>query len=478
MDLHLKMCKANPHMSAPVLSPEERSLFSPKYRNITIGLLLAILTTAFEAMAVATILPEVARSLDGLQYYGWAFSAFLLSNIIGTIVGGELIDRMGSARPFAIFLLIFALGLVVAGASGNMGVFILGRFLQGFGAGGLNAVPFSVMSQVFPDHLRAKLLASISSAWVLPSLFGPILASSIASASSWHMVFYSVIPLLILVGFLTIPTLQKSTFPSPNPAPFDVRRFRYSILMATGAATLLAGLTLQQSFWMVPVALLGAVLTVLACRVILPTGIFRFARGIPSGIIVRGCSAFAFFGAEAFIPLGLVEIQKFSVTQAGWLLTVGGVSWSIGSIVQARMDSRTGPSGREFRVKLGMFLLSIGILLVGLSITGILPALVSVLGWTLSGLGMGLGYATNSLIILAQVKEGESGKVSSQLNSAEVLLAALAAGIGGALVAWGKTQELSLALPLQLTFLVLVGVSLLTWIAGSRVIQPARKSSM
>lgn len=466
----LKMCQADPTMSSlPTVTPEERSLFSPRYRNVTIGLLLAILTTAFEAMAVATILPSVAKALDGLSYYGWAFSAFLLSNIIGTIVGGELIDRMGSAKPFAVFLVIFGLGLVLAGAAGNMAVFILGRFLQGFGAGGLSAVPFSIMSQLYPDHLRAKLLASISSAWVLPSLFGPILASSIASASSWNMVFYSVLPLLVVVGILTIPTLQHHTKPSENPAPFNVRRFKYSILLAVGAAVLLAGLTLQQSLWMWPITVAGMLLTAFATRGIFPSGMFRFARGIPSGIIVRGCSAFAFFGSEAFMPLGLIEIQKFSVTQAGLLLTVGGVSWSVGSIMQARMDSREGPERRIFRVRLGMTLLTTGIAIAGLSIVGVLPGLTVIVGWAMAGLGMGLGYATNSLIILGQVKEGESGKVSSQLNSAEVLLAALAAGIGGALVAWGKSTDLSLDIPLKLTFLMLVGVSLLTWVAARRV---------
>ncbi|GGJ49501.1 MFS transporter [Deinococcus roseus] len=458
-------------MSLSDVSPEDRSLFSPSYRNVTIGLLLTILTTAFEAMAVATILPEVAKSLDGLGYYGWAFSAFLLSNIIGTIVGGELIDRLGSAKPFAIFLLLFGLGLLAAGSASHMWVFILGRFLQGFGAGGLNAVPFSIMSQLYPDHLRAKLLASISSAWVLPSLFGPLLASSIAAASSWHVVFYSVIPLLVLVSVLTIPTLQRYTHPSENPAPFNMVRFRSSVLLAVGAAVMLAGLGLQGSFWMLPVTLLGLVLTGFASRGIFPAGLLRFARGIPSGIIVRGCSAFAFFGAEAFMPLGLIEIQKFSVTQAGLLLTVGGVSWSIGSILQARMDSRAGPEQREFRVRTGMALLSTGIAIAGLSIVGWLPGLLVVVGWAMSGLGMGLGYATNSLIILGQVKEGESGKVSSQLNSAEVLLAALSAGIGGALVAWGKTADLTLDVPLKLTFLILVGVSLLTWVAGRRVVE-------
>lgn len=454
--------------------PEDQSLFSPRYRNVTVGLLLAILTTAFEAMAVATVLPQVAKSLHGLTYYGWAFSAFLLSNIIGTILSGELIDRQGPAKPFATFLVVFALGLVVAGSATHMFVFIFGRFLQGFGAGGLGAVPFSIMSHLYPERLRAKLLASLSGAWVLPSLFGPILAGSIAAATSWHMVFFSVLPLLALVGFLTIGTLKGQVAPVKDPPPLNLHRMRNSITLAAGAAVFLAGLTLQNNPLMLPILIFGFGLTLYAARVIFPSGLFRMARGIPSGIVVRGGSAFAFFGAEAFMPLGLTELQDFTVFQAGLLLTVGGVSWTIGSTLQARLDSRTPPEQRSKRVLMGMVLLSTGIALAGMGIVGVLPVWVVVLGWTFAGLGMGLGYSTNSLVILSQVREGESGKVSSQLNSAEVLLAALAAGIGGALIAWSKTSDLQLDVPIGYTFVMLVGVSFLTWFAALRIQDPAK----
>lgn len=40
---------------------------------------------AFEAMAVPTGMPTAVRELHGLAHYGWAFSGFIIANIIGMV---------------------------------------------------------------------------------------------------------------------------------------------------------------------------------------------------------------------------------------------------------------------------------------------------------------------------------------------------------------------------------------------------------
>ena len=69
-------------------------LWSPERRSLTLGLVLTITLVAFEALAVSTIMPIVARELGGLDLYGWVFSAFFLGNLLGIVVAGILIDRM------------------------------------------------------------------------------------------------------------------------------------------------------------------------------------------------------------------------------------------------------------------------------------------------------------------------------------------------------------------------------------------------
>src|SRR5207244_1305588 len=61
-----------------------------RLRATTIGLVSIVTLIAFEAMAVATALPTAVRDLDGLAYYGWSFTAFLIANIVGMVAAGEL----------------------------------------------------------------------------------------------------------------------------------------------------------------------------------------------------------------------------------------------------------------------------------------------------------------------------------------------------------------------------------------------------
>jgi MFS family permease len=60
---------------------------------LTIGLLLTVSMAAFEAMAIATVLPETLREIGGLEWYGWVFSAFMLANLVGIPLAGEAADR-------------------------------------------------------------------------------------------------------------------------------------------------------------------------------------------------------------------------------------------------------------------------------------------------------------------------------------------------------------------------------------------------
>ena len=82
-------------------------VWSPGRRRLTIGLVVTITLFASEALAVATVMPDVALDL-GRAGYGAAFSAFFLGSVVGALVGGPAADRYGPAPPLAVAGLIFA----------------------------------------------------------------------------------------------------------------------------------------------------------------------------------------------------------------------------------------------------------------------------------------------------------------------------------------------------------------------------------
>src|SRR5262245_56479972 len=81
--------------------------FSPSRITLTAGLILTISVVAFETLAVATILPAVVADLGGLDLYGWAFSAFLLTQLVGIVIAGLLADERGPALPFLLGVVLF-----------------------------------------------------------------------------------------------------------------------------------------------------------------------------------------------------------------------------------------------------------------------------------------------------------------------------------------------------------------------------------
>src|SRR6202453_4070778 len=122
-------------------------IWAPAHRRLTVGLVLAVTFVAFEALAVATILPVVGRQLGDLRLYGWVFSAFLLASLIGIVIAGTLADRVPLGRLMLAGLALFALGLIIGGTAPTMLVLVSGRAVQGLGAGGGPAVAYVAISR-------------------------------------------------------------------------------------------------------------------------------------------------------------------------------------------------------------------------------------------------------------------------------------------------------------------------------------------
>src|SRR3989442_2332240 len=180
-----------------------------RWRGLTVGLVLNVTFVAFEALAIATIMPLVAEDLGGIGLYGWVFSAFLLADLVGIVVAGELADRFGPALPFGAGLALFAVGLLIGGLAPSMPVLVAARAVQGFGAGAIPAVAYVVISRTYPDSLRPRMFAILSTAWVVPGIAGPALAAFVADHIGWRSVFLGLLPLVIVAGSPPPPGLRS-----------------------------------------------------------------------------------------------------------------------------------------------------------------------------------------------------------------------------------------------------------------------------
>ena len=432
-------------------------LWTPQTRALTVGLVLTITFVASEALAVVTVMPVVARDLGGLRLYGWVFSAFMLGSVVGIVAAGREADRRGPAVPFVAALILFASGLAIAGLAPSMEVLVGGRVLQGMGAGAVPSVAYAVIGRSFPGPLQARMMAVLSTAWVVPGVAGPALAAGVAHLFGWRWVFLGLLPVVAVAGSIAMPALIR--LGPPASGQVQEHRLVYGIAVAACATMLLAGLTLVAGSGAVLVggALIAAGVAggLPALRRLVPPGTLTARRGLPATILSRGLLTFAFFGADAYVTLAITAVRHRSPVVAGIAVTGATLGWTAGAWVQARLSETW--EGPRF-VRTGLVIILAGIAGMILVLQPTVPVAEGLVAWTVAGLGMGLAYAPLSLMMLRKAPPGGEGRASASLNLADVLGTAIGIGVGGAAVAAGAGGNLAMGIAAAFAAAAAVGV--------------------
>jgi MFS family permease len=360
-------------------------------KRLTVGLIAIVSITAFDALAASTILPAVLKELGGLSYYGGAFGGFMLTNVVSIIVAGRHVDRRGIVKSFFAGCALFAFGLVVAGIARAMPVVVLGRMVQGFGAGAISSVSYVAVARGYSQDERPRMLALISTAWVVPGLVGPAIATQIAEHLGWRWVFLGLVPMTALAAGVALPGLARLQ-PAPEGAPTP----RFVDYLAVGSAD---------------------------------AGTARIGRSALVAMMLLTC---AFFGTEAFVPLTLSTLRGQSLTAGGLAVTASTLSWTVGAWVQERLVRK-----QRFRTlaRAGLLLLALGIGGFSTLILGDTAISIGVTAWTIAGLGMGVAFATLSLVVLSSPAPGKEGIAATALQLSNVVGSALGTGFGGGMVA-------------------------------------------
>ena len=148
-----------------------------RMRNrILLVLFVGVLMGALDIAIVGPALHSIQRSFGvDDRAIAWVFSIYVLFSLIGTPLMAKLSDIFGRRAIYVLDVTIFAAGSLLVALSSSFTLLLIGRAVQGLGAGGIFPVASAVIGDTFPPEKRGGALG----------LIGAVLVSRLLSARFW-----------------------------------------------------------------------------------------------------------------------------------------------------------------------------------------------------------------------------------------------------------------------------------------------------
>jgi MFS family permease len=330
--------------AAPILLPPTHL-----FRRVVPPIVLPVFLASADATVVATALPAIAASFGEVEHLSWIVIANLVASTVAAPAYGRLGDAFGRRRMMTIALCIFMTASCLCALAPSFGLLLVGRVLQGLGAGGLMTLAQALVGENVPPRQRGSYQGYLSANIVAGSTIGPVIGGFITQAWGWHAVFLVYLPLgLIAIALLArLPPGVRSS----RTGGFDL----FGMVLLTGfiVPLLLMVSQLQRlSVASLPglvalLALTGAGLATLLWqqrRVPAPLLALALLR-IPDfwrSTVMGACSGASLTAMMTFLPIYLQIVAGASPAQTGLLLIPLTGAVSSGSVLTGWLISRTG----------------------------------------------------------------------------------------------------------------------------------------
>ncbi len=393
---------------------------------------LAVWLHAADSLIVATMLPSIVAEIGGAALVGWSVSLYEIGSIVAGAASALLAMRFGLRGPMSMAAALFGLGCILSAVSLTMPLLLAGRALQGVGGGGLVAMGFVAIGQIFPRRYIARAMAAVSTLWGVSAFAGPLVGGFFVEYATWRWGFAffgcQAFALALWIVLRSDTGLARSTAAA---ADFPVRRLSLLCL----AVVLVA-------FGGVEVSVLRTVPSVAAgliCLIgflwlderagnsrLLPHRPFDPWRPAGAALLMILSMSMATIAVTAFGPLLVTAIHGVSALTAGYIVACSSIGWSVMAVLVSGLPER-----------FDQLIIALGMTVVALSILGFLHAVPNGPVWLIAvfaameggGFGMAWTFILRRTIALADADEVQ--RVSGAIPTIQRLGYALGAAYVG-----------------------------------------------
>lgn len=408
-------------------------------RRILGLLFLGVLMGALDIAIIGPALPAL-REAFGIdeRAAAWTLTVFVLFNLIGTPIMAKLSDARGRRPVYVLAVSIFAAGSLLVALAQSFPLLILGRAVQGLGAGGIFPVATAVIGDVFPVEKRGRALGLIGAVFGLAFLLGPIVGG-VLLIFGWPFLFLVNLPIaaVVIAGALRLLPATGAGAGRAVDVPGMILLSALLFALAFGlnridAGSVGGGLTAPDVWpFLLAAALIAPLFWVRESRIadpLLRPALFRSRQvAIASAVAVGSGLGEA---SVAFVPALLVAAFGVTTSQASFMLVPIVIAMAIGAPVSGRLLDRI---GSRAVIIAGTASIGAGML----AVAHLRPTLVAYYAaGTLIGLGMAaLAGSSLRYVMLNEAPAEERGAAQGVLTLFTSTGRLLGAALVGALVA-------------------------------------------
>ncbi|MDE1941990.1 MAG: DHA2 family efflux MFS transporter permease subunit [Betaproteobacteria bacterium] len=327
--------------SAHVPRDQNGTALNPWLIAVTVAI-----TTFMEVLdiSIANVsLRHIAGDLSaGQDESTWVLTSYLVSNAIVLPISGWLSSLMGRRRFYMLCVALFTASSLLCGLAPNLALLIFFRALQGFGGGGLQPSSQAILADTFPPAKRGMAFAVYGITTVMAPAIGPTIGGWITDTFTWRWIFLINVP----VGILSIYLTSRLVFDPPHFAQqrkelksrgFKIDYFGFALLtLGFGCLQIVLDKGQQEDWFDSQFIVVMTAISVISL-VVLPFWELRLRdpmvdvrlllqRNFLVSNILIFMLGFILFGSTVLLPLFVQNLLGYSATDAGLVLSPGGLT--------------------------------------------------------------------------------------------------------------------------------------------------------
>ena len=312
---------------------------------ITVGLMLATVTTSLDTTIANVALPHMAGSVSASQdQITWVLTSYIIAAAIMTPLSGWLATRFGRKRLFLLSIAGFTVASMLCGVASNLAEIVIFRLLQGLCGAALIPLSQAVVLDIFPPSQVGQVMAIWGAGAILGPIFGPVLGGWLTDNFSWRWVFFINLPIGILAFAAIWIFMSKDR--GGTARPFDFLGFGALTVFIGGLQLMLdRGPTVDwfssPEIWIESLCAIAGLWVFLVQTLTAKNPFFDRKLALDRNFVT--CNMFGFFvglflfSTMALLPPVMQSLMGYSVFGAGLVMMPRGLGSFVAMFFVGRM---------------------------------------------------------------------------------------------------------------------------------------------